>query len=331
MSNVSNQWTYVNQTWLDFTGHSFEAALAAGWANGIHPDDLGRCVNAYTAAFERQERFQMEYRLRRYDGEYRSIVATGVPACDAHGLFTGYIGCAIDLTERRLAEEALSKLSHRLLNAQDEERACVARELHDDIGQRLVLLNISIDILLKGADCDPETSRRIEEAREHVVGLVDDVRAYSHRLHPWRLQYLGIAKAAAALCRDMAAQHDVEVSFHADSSSEGLSKRISMCLYRVLQEALQNAIKHSGTLKIDVSLGSDGDEIELSVQDFGIGFNAGSTGGFGLGLTSIKERVTALGGQLAVLPAPQLGTTIRVRVPLQDVDVASRHDGAPLK
>jgi len=318
MSNVSKQWTYVNQTWLDLTGQSFEAGLGTGWTNGIHPDDVGRCLEAYAAAFERRERFQVEYRLRRRDGEYRSIVAIGVPACDADGLFNGYIGCAIDLTERRLAEEALAKLSQRLLNAQDEERARIAGELHDDIGQRLALLNIDVDTLLKGAHFDSETSRRIEKAREEIVGLVNDVRAYSHRLHPWRLQYLGIAKAAAALCRDIAAQHDVEVSFHADRAPQQLSTRISMCLYRVLQEALQNAIKHSGAVKIDVSLCGDGDQIELSVQDFGVGFNAGTTGGFGLGLTSMKERVTAVGGHLAVLPAPQHGTTIRALVPLHD-------------
>jgi signal transduction histidine kinase len=156
----------------------------------------------------------------------------------------------------------------------------------------------------------------IEEAREEAVGIAEDVHGYSHRLHPARLEYLGIAKAAATLCREIASQHDVEVSFNAEGAPEGASKPVSMCLYRVLQEALQNAVKHSGARKIDISLRGGGDQIELTVQDFGVGFDAAAVDGLGLGLTSMKERLTALDGQLAIVSAPQHGTTVRARVPL---------------
>jgi len=230
---------------------------------------------------------------------------------------------AADLIERtrtesalRESEDALARVSRRLLHAQDEEGARIARELHDDIGQRLAVLNFSLDALLRGADFGSRSRRSIEEARKEVNGLAKDVHAFSHRLHPARLEYLGIAKAAATLCGEIAGQHDVQVCFHADSVPERLSKRVSVGLYRVLQEALRNAIKHSGTRKIDVSLRGGGDQVELTVADCGAGFDAGVIGGVGLGLTSMKERVRALDGEIAILSRPQHGTTVRVRVPL---------------
>jgi PAS domain S-box-containing protein len=306
MSNVHKYCTYLNQTWLDVTGHSSETGLGTGWTSVMHPDDVVRSWDTYARAFDRRERFQMEYRLRRHDGEYRTMLATGAPRYDGDSVFAGYIGCAVDLTERRQAEEALALINQRLLDAQDEERMRIARELHDDIGQRLAVLHINLDTLLQAVPVS-ETRPSIQEARDMVGDLAAD---------PARLQYLGIVKAAAALCREIATQHDVQVSFQADSASERLSKRISLCLYRVLQEALQNAVKHSCAREIDVALRRSGDEIELTIQDRGVGFNMGAVDGFGLGLTSMRERLTAVSGQLGILSTPRHGTTIRASVPL---------------
>jgi len=316
MADVNKQFTYINQTWLDLTSQPREAALGTGWMKGIHPDDIAPTRETYARAFDRRERFQLEYRRRLHDGEYRSFVVTGVPIDDGDGVFAGYIGCTTDITERRQAEETLATIGQRLLDAQEEERTRIARELHDDIGQRLALLNVSLDMLLQGGDVPGTTRRRIEEARDEVISLGKDAQAYAHRLHPARLEYLGIAKAAAGLCHQIASQHDLDISFHADSAADGLSKPVSMCLYRVLQEALQNAIKHSGARRIDVTLRGGFDQIELAIADAGVGFNTETIGGFGLGLTSMTERLAALGGQLAILATPQHGTTIHARVPL---------------
>src|SRR5262245_24766502 len=139
MAGTDKLCTYRNRPWLDFSGRSLEEEIGNGWADGIHPDDLSQCVETYTRAFDHCESFQIQYRFRRKDGEYRWIVDSGVPRFNADGTFAGYIGSAIDITERKLAEDALSMVSRRLIEAHEEERAWLARELHDDISQRLYL------------------------------------------------------------------------------------------------------------------------------------------------------------------------------------------------
>ena len=317
MSSVNRQCTYVNQTWLDLTGQPLEAVLGNGWKDGIHPDDVVPCWDICTKAFNRRAPFQIDFRLRRHDGEYRWVVSTGAPRYYGDGSFAGYIGSALDVTERRLAEQALTTIQQRLLEAQEEERARIARELHDDIVQRLTALSIRLHSFVRVASTSAtDGSREIVDVGKEVGNLARDVQALSHRLHPARLEFLGIAAAAKALCHEISSQQGVEITFLADKIPDGLSRRIAVCLYRVLQEALQNATKHSGTRKVDVSLLGGVDQIELTVRDSGVGFNVETTRGEGLGLTSMKERLKAARGRLTILSQPQSGTTIHACVPL---------------
>jgi PAS domain S-box-containing protein len=317
ITDVGRQCTYVSQQWIDLTGRPFEAALGEGWADSIHPEDVERSRKTYDKAFDRREPFQMEYRVRRHDGEYRWITDAGVPRYDEDGSFAGYMGSAVDVTERKMAAEALSTVSQRVIEAQEGERTRLARELHDDVNQRLALLTMRLDALSRAVpDLAIEGKQRIEEAREDIINLVTDVQALSYRLHPPRLDYLGIATAAADLCREISSQWGFEISFDAENVPKGLSRRITVCLYRVLQEALMNAIKHSGTRKVDVSLRGGADQIELTINDFGVGFDVEATHGRGLGLTSMNERLKAVKGHLAIRSQLDQGTSIRARVPL---------------
>ena len=242
------------------------------------------------------------------------------PTDDDLTLFDVLARQAADLIERtvtesslRQAKEALATINQRLLTAQDEERSRIARELHDDVGQRLAVLQCNLEMLVQEGQTSV-VGRGIQEARAIVSDLAKDVHDFSHRLHPARLEYLGIVKAAAGLCREVGAQHDVQVSFQVDGASEELPDRLSVCLYRVLQEALQNAVKHSRAAVIDVVLRHSRDEVELTIHDNGVGFNIEALTGFGLGLTSMKERLAAVNGQLRVLSAPGHGTTVRARL-----------------
>src|SRR5215471_4568026 len=131
---------YVNQPWLEFTGRPLEAELGSGWAEGIHPEDSKACLARYVETFDRRGTFEMEYRIRRHDGEYRWIFDIGVPRFEPDGSFAGYIGSCLDVTERKQAEETLAAMGRRLIEAQEEERRWIARELHDDINQRLALV-----------------------------------------------------------------------------------------------------------------------------------------------------------------------------------------------
>ncbi|HEU5257101.1 MAG TPA: sensor histidine kinase, partial [Vicinamibacterales bacterium] len=230
-------------------------------------------------------------------------------------LFDILVRQAADLIERAQAEEALSTVSQRLIEAQEQERAHIARELHDDINQRLAMIAARLGALAAVRTMTKEIHKIVDAQRE-VIGLLKDVQALSQRLHPPQLEYLGLVKASAALCGDISSHHGVDVKFHAESVPKQLSQRTAVCLYRVLQEALQNAVKHSGAAKVEVLLRGGTDQIELRVDDLGVGFDFKATQGSGLGLTSMKERLKAVEGQFVIRSQPRRGSSIEARVPL---------------
>jgi PAS domain S-box-containing protein len=317
MSGLDRRCNYFNQVWLEFTGRSLNKELGNGWAEGVYAEDLDRCWNTYVQAFDRREPFQMEYRLRRNDGEYRWISDHGVPRYNSDGSFAGYIGACIDVTQQKLAETALSTVTQRLIQAHEEERTRIARELHDDINQRVALLSVHLDGLKHRLPASVAKLRReIEAASQQITELGSDVQALSHRLHSSKLQYLGLAAAATSFCKELCDRAGVEIAFSSENISRELPEEITLCLFRVLQEALQNAVKYSGSQHIQVSLRGGTNEIELIVHDGGIGFEVEEAmKGHGLGLTSMRERLKLVDGGISVHSKPQCGTTIHVRVP----------------
>jgi len=229
------------------------------------------------------------------------------------------VACIVqDITERKRAEEALSTVSQRLIEAHEEERTRIARELHDDINQRVGLVAAYLDqwkqSLLAVA---PELAQQIEETRDEVEHLGSDIQTLSHRLHSPKLELLGLAATAASLCREVSDRQGVRIDFDTENIPKDVPEEISLCLFRVLQEALQNATKHSGSRHFQVLLLGRSNEVELTVHDSGIGFEPEEAiKGTGLGLTSMKERLKLVDGKLSIDSKPQHGTTIRARVPL---------------
>jgi PAS domain S-box-containing protein len=318
--------TYVNKPWLDFRGRPIEAELGEGWTDGVHSEDVAQCWDTYANAFERRESFEMEYRLRRNDGEYRWISDLGVPRFNADGSFAGYIGSCLDITERKLAEEALSSVSRRLIEAHEEERTWIARELHDDINQRLALLAVNMHQTEQGLpDSAVKLRERLQEESRQLSEIASEIQALSHRLHSSKLEYLGLAAAAASFCRELSAQQKVEIDFHSDDIPQKLPQEISLCLFRVLQEASQNAAKYSGVKQFQVRLSSTPEAVYLTVQDSGVGFDVEEAlRSHGLGLTSMRERLKLVDGKLSIDSSPQLGTAIRAAVPLHWGSKAAR-------
>jgi PAS domain S-box-containing protein len=329
MSGIDKLCIYVNTTWLEFTGRSYQEEIGNGWAAGIHPEDWEASLDNYNIKFDRREPFRIEYRFRRYDGEYRWIVDSGVPRFDEDGSFLGYTGSALDITDRKFAEEALSKMSQRLIEAQENERRWIARELHDDINQRLSLLIGNLDRLRQRVSpLGAEITTKMGEANAQALELSQDIQALSHRLHSSRLEHLGLAKAAAGFCKELSTQHSVEVDFRAHDVPNDLPREHALCLFRVLQEALQNAVKHSGANQFEALLNGRPDIIQLTVRDGGVGFDQNATVmGNGLGLTSMRERLKLVNGQLSINSQLQRGTTIHASVPVSNRKTAARASG----
>ena len=326
MTGVDRLCTYVNRPWLEFTGRSFEEELGNGWAEGIHPEDMAQSLDVYTKAFDQLENFRMEYRVRRHDGQYRWVMDSGVPRFNADGSFAGYIGSAIDVTDRRLAEETLSMVSRKLIEAHEDERAWIARELHDDIGQQLFALVLNLETLRKRGNTSANDLREgIGRAIQLATNIGKDMRSISHRLHSSKLELLGLASAASGYCSEISDQYDAEIILYSEGVPKDLPAEVSLCIFRILQEALQNAIKHSQSRQFRVTLSCKSDEIVLNVRDSGIGFDPGEAiKGRGLGLTSMRERLKLIDGELSIESRPGAGTIVRVRAPLVPITGVAR-------
>ncbi len=245
----------------------------------------------------------------------------GVPRSGPDGSFDGYIGSCIDVTDRKRAEESLAGMGRKLIEAQEQERAWIARELHDDVAQRMAVLTIDIELwgqqLPKSA---VQIHDHMRQARQRLLEIAKDIQALSHRLHSSKLEYLGIVGAARSFCHELTEQQKVEIDFRSTNVPDRVPKEISLCIFRVLQEALQNAVKYSRVRQFTVELdGTDG-EIQLTVRDAGVGFDPREAiYGHGLGLISMRERLKLAGGRISIESQPGMGTTIRARVPVSSM------------
>lgn len=325
MSDPDKRGTYVNESWTLITGHRPDIALSDEWMQFVHPDDREPFVETYSRAFDQREPFHAEYRMRRRDGECRWLFIRGVPRYDGQGAFAGYIGSTVDVTERKAAEEMRSTLSQRLLEAQEQERARLARELHDDINQRLAVHVWSLESVKQRLQVSaPELAQQLVKIIKAATALTKDVQRLSHRLHSSNLLTLGLEVAADEMCRELGEQSGTPIAFTSEGMAEAVPEDLSVCLYRVLQEAVQNALKHSGSPRLAVSLHRADDAITLTVQDAGTGFDPQKAlDGHGLGLISMKERLKLVDGQLTIESRSPGGTVIRARVPLLPQGVAA--------
>jgi signal transduction histidine kinase len=262
--------------------------------------------------------YELDLEMVRLDGTTRWVRGRGEALGDSTGRIVWLRGTAQDITERKLAEEALARVGGRLIEAHEEERTWIARELHDDIAQRLALLTIELEQTGQDPTNSVATIRnRVREQLKRVQEISSDVQEMSHRLHSSKLRYLGIAVAARSFCQELAELHQVEIDFtHADIPPK-VPEEISLCLFRVMQEALRNAVKHSGVRHFEVELGGAQDELRLTVRDAGLGFEPEDlVSKRGLGLISMQERVNLLNGTFSINSQPGCGTTIHARVPL---------------
>jgi PAS domain S-box-containing protein len=318
MAGVDKLCTDFNRGWIRFTGRSIEQELGNGWAEGVHPDDLQRCIAIYEEAFDKRQLFSMEYRLRRYDGEYHWINDSGSPRFLPDGTFAGYIGCCVDIHDRKAAEFERLELARRLMSAQEAERTRVARELHDGIGQEIALLGIQMQRVAASAALNAGMQKLC--ANLTAIGL--HVSRLSHQLHSSELEYLGLSIAIIKLCREFSDQYSIKVVCACSNIPAKLDNEIALTFFRVVQESLHNIAKHSGASNVHVEVAAAAGEITLIVRDNGAGFDVQeSKAATGLGLVSMRERLHLVGGEFDIDSAPGTGTRIWARTPLIDANL----------
>ena len=252
----------------------------------------------------------------------RLLVAVATVVCLASAAYIKEYLARRELASRM--EETLSTMSRKLIESQEQERVRIGRELHDDINQRLAMLSAELDQLQQNP-VDVQT--RVLELRNQTREISNDVQALSHELDSAKLKYLGVVAGIRSWCREFGERQTMAVEFSSDISSP-LPPEVGLCLFRILQEAVHNAVKHSGVKHIWVQLARHPHELHLTISDGGKGFDVNAARqGHGLGLTNMQERVRLLSGTILVKSKPMSGTTIHVRVPLESDGLSERAVG----
>ena len=280
----------------------------------VYPDIPERWKEVHRRALDGETVRADEDRWDRKDGATTWVRWEIRPWRTPSGVVGGLLIFAEDITHRKEMAEALSDMSRKLIESQEQERARIGRELHDDITQRLAMLALGLQQL---QDNPSEIQSRLEELRKQTTELLNDVQALSHELHSSTLEYLGVVGGMKSWCKEFGERQGMELHFNSDVRSP-LPFEIGLSLFRVLQEALHNAVKHSRVKRVEVQLVESHDEIQLTIRDAGAGFNveAAKRSG-GLGLTSMQERIRLMNGTMTVESKPMQGTTIHARLPFR--------------
>jgi PAS domain S-box-containing protein len=269
---------------------------------------------------------EIQYRIKRPDGEVRWIEHVCNPVTDDQGNLIGIRASNRDVTQRIKAQAAiferekeLQSLTGRLILGQEEERRRLARELHDDLSQRLAALAIEAGKLETRVEDGKEAIlQHLRGLRDQTIRIAADVHNISRRLHPSILEDLGLAKAVEAECARFAAQEGIDVKFDGENLPAALPKDVSLSIYRIVQEGLNNIAKHACARRAAVCLSASETSLHLSIQDDGLGIDATEVRKMpGLGLSSIRERVRLVNGRHRIKSEPEKGTTIEVTVPLK--------------
>jgi len=287
------------------------------WIERLHPDDLQRVLHVRDQLHDgRLNLLSVEYRyLHPADGERWIQHLAGVARRDANNRAVRTYGVLRDITERKQVEDELQQLNRLLIRAHEEERALLARELHDDVTQRLAVLAIDVG-RAEFAAPDGAQATQMRSVREGLVRLSEDIHSLAYQLHPSVLEELGLAEALRAECDRLRRRSRIDLSLELDPLPGVIGKDTALCLFRVAQEALNNVARHSGARAAVVTLRQADGGLRLAVRDDGVGFDAASAGKRrSLGLASMRERVRLADGTFDIASAPGRGTEIFAWVP----------------
>ncbi|HEY8609326.1 MAG TPA: PAS domain S-box protein [Noviherbaspirillum sp.] len=323
ITGPNQNYLWFNKMWLDFSGRRLDEELGSGWLDGVHEDDRDACVAIQTAAFRTREPFSMEYRLMGQDGQFHYMLARGVPRSSPTRRFLGYIGSTIDITERKKVEEALRhsrQLLRHLVSYQEkvreDERKRIAREIHDDLGQNLLALRIDVSMLhTRTLQSHPKLNARVQVALDHIDATIKAVRAAINNLRPAVLD-LGLGAAIEWQVQDFKRRSGIACELQMDDDFS-LDDNRATALFRILQESLNNVLRHARASQVRISLHREGAQLFMQICDNGVGiYPACRRKANSFGLVGIEERISALGGGLSIDGDKVKGTTLTVSMPL---------------
>jgi PAS domain S-box-containing protein len=325
IEETSGRMLFVNDSLCRMFGHSEREMMRMSCRDFSHPEDYERegVLFKDLLAGDRKS-YEIEKRFFHRDG---SIVWGKVHVTLLREYPNGsrvVLGIVEDITAQKdmleklvISQREVESLASRLILSQEEERRRVARELHDDIGQRLSMATSEVHALEKKLGKNGNNNwKLIESLAKDLDILVSDIHGLSHRLHSSQLQHLGITAALRDLCRQMG-RSGLDVDLQGDDGLEPIPKDITLCLYRIAQEALTNTLNHSGEARASVILSKTADTYSMSIQDSGRGFEIQAEPR-GLGLISMRERLKPLHGSLSLSSSPGKGTRIVVTIPRKD-------------
>jgi PAS domain S-box-containing protein len=306
--------SWVDRNSLRRSGHKpegpteFHKVLA-----DVHPGDRAALIELATRIPNEGGAFATEFRMFGKDGTTRWMLGKGELLQKGPGEKSRIAGVTIDVSELKRTQIELQQLAKRLMEAQEEERRRISRELHDDIGQRVALLSIELDLLAQLLETGQPFKERLERAQAATGELGSDLHQLSHALHSSKLQYLGLPSALRELCSRMAEKHAVAIEFACAEEKLTLAEDDALALFRVAQEALNNVVRHSDATTVKVALDRVEGGVALAVSDDGRGF-APASRSEGIGLVGMRERLRAVGGEFQIISTPGAGTEIHATV-----------------
>ena len=326
MCDLDFRWFYVNPAGLRLVGlDNLEAACQIKVQDYFFVEDQLFITNEFLPRVVRDGQGQVEIRFRHIKtGEAIWMLYNVFGICDSRGAVVGWATVSVDITERRRAERSLQKsrqelraLAGRLINAEEEERKRISRELHDDLSQKLAMLAFDTgSLVLVPPPSMDEMKEPLRNLQARVVQLSQHVRQISHQLHPTILEDLGLTAALSELCEEFSAREGIEVHFEQEAMPKALPVDVASCLYRVAQEALHNVSKHAGATQVWLKISGSPEGFHLCIYDTGVGFDSRDLHQHGLGIVSMKERVGMVQGEFSIHSQPGRGTEIKVFVPL---------------
>jgi PAS domain S-box-containing protein len=300
----------------------------------LHPEDRERTLAAIRAHQEDHMPYDIEHRLRTKDGQYRWFRSRAQAVWNSEGKAVRMAGSLTDIHERKAAEESLrqaqaealvarQEFTQRLISAQEQERKRLASELHDSLGQTLSLIKNRIQMALSEDGAGDAAVNQLEAAAKDVGDALNEVRSLAHRLRPLPIEELGLTDSLESLLQEVAESSGIHFKHRFEQVDDLFPGEQATMVYRILQEALNNLVKHSHATSASVTIERDLHCVRIKVEDKGRGFKKSEVLGArknrtGIGLTSIDERVRMLGGSLNIRSGPGQGTSLEIEVLLPE-------------